>query len=271
MAAQGIRPKKALGQHFVFDENTLRRIARIAGVGPGGRVVEVGAGLGGLTAVLASTGARVVALEIDARLFPVLREVAAGPSVRIVQADALQVDWTALLGGEPGWAMVANLPYNVAARIVVRALEEAPMIDRFVVMVQREVGERLAARRAEAGYGAVSLKVAYFAEARVVGRVPASVFLPRPRVESVLLELKRRSAPPLDPSEVPYDRLFAVVRAGFSQRRKMLRRSLSGTLDPETFDAAGVDPSRRAEELGIEDWGRLVMCEQRRKDSGAGE
>lgn len=145
------------------------------------------------------------------------------------------------------------------------------MIDRFVVMVQREVGERLAARRAEAGYGAVSLKVAYFAEARVVGRVPASVFLPRPRVESVLLELKRRSAPPLDPSEVPYDRLFAVVRAGFSQRRKMLRRSLSGTLDPETFDAAGVDPSRRAEELGIEDWGRLVMCEQRRKDSGAGE
>jgi 16S rRNA (adenine1518-N6/adenine1519-N6)-dimethyltransferase len=125
-------------------------------------------------------------------------------------------------------------------------------------MVQREVGERMAARAGEDAYGAVSVKVDYWSRAEVVGRVPATVFVPRPNVESVLVRLERRSAPAVDPSLVSYDRLFSVVRAGFAQRRKMLRRSLAAIVDPEAFEAAGIAPEARAEELDVAQWGRLA-------------
>jgi 16S rRNA (adenine1518-N6/adenine1519-N6)-dimethyltransferase len=147
---------------------------------------------------------------------------------------------------------------KVAVPVVVRVLEDAPAVDRAVVMVQREVGERLAAGPGEEAYGAVSVKVAYYAEASVVGRVPSTVFVPRPRVESVLVKLVRREKVAVDPSLVSADRLFTVVRAGFGQRRKMLRRSLAGVVDPAAFDTAGVSPQARAEELSVEEWGRLA-------------
>jgi 16S rRNA (adenine1518-N6/adenine1519-N6)-dimethyltransferase len=170
------------------------------------------------------------------------------------------VDWPTLLAGAARWTLVANLPYNVATPTILRILDETPIVVRFLVMVQREVGERLAAPVGNPAYGAVSVKVAYWAEADVVGRVPASVFVPRPRVESVLVRIERRARPAVDPQVVRADELFRLVRAGFAQRRKMLRRSLSGLVSAEVFAAGGIDPSARAEELGVEDWGRLAAA-----------
>ena len=159
--------------------------------------------------------------------------------------------------GSPAWSLVANLPYNVATPVVVRVLEEAPQVRSLLVMVQREVGERMAAAAGDPSYGAVSVKVAYWATASVVGRVPPTVFVPRPKVESALVRIERRDQPAVPASVVSYERLFQVVRAGFSQRRKMLRRSLAGVVEPEAFAAAGVAPEARAEELDVEEWGRL--------------
>ena len=196
LLANQLHPSRALGQNFVADGNTVRRIVRLAGIAPGRRVVEIGAGLGSLTLALVEAGATVTAVEIDRFVVPVLRDQVESLGVRVVEADALTVDWGELLGEDPAgepWALVANLPYNVAVPLVVRVLEEAPQVSSLLVMVQREVGERLAAGPGDDSYGAVSVKVAYWATASVVGRVSASVFIPRPRVESVLVRLDRRS------------------------------------------------------------------------------
>jgi len=254
-----LRPSKALGQHFVADPNTVRRVVRLAGVDAFSRVVEVGAGLGSLTLALAGTGAEVVAVEVDRHLVPLLRSILLEhPNVRVVQADALEVDWEALLGEEPGWALVANLPYNVATPLVIRILEDAPMVCSLLVMVQREVGERLAAAPGASAYGAVSVKVSYWATAAVVGLVPATVFVPKPSIESALVRIDRRERPAVGESVVSYARLVEVVGAGFAHRRKMLRRSLAGVVVPEAFAAAGVAPTARAEELDVEQWARLA-------------
>lgn len=254
----GLRPSRALGQNFVADPNTVRRIARVAGVGPGDLVVEIGAGLGSLTLALAETGALVTAVEVDRHLVPVLQSVvASAPGVQVVEADARSLDWSALLA-DGSWVLVANLPYNLATPLVADLLDGVPQLARMLVMVQREVGERLAAGPGDPAYGAVSVKVAYWATASLAGRVPATVFVPQPKVESVLVDIRRRSAPAVAPAIVGPDRLFAVVRAGFAQRRKMLRRSLAGVVAPEAFDAAGVAGTARAEELDVAAWGRLA-------------
>lgn len=255
----GLRPSRALGQNFVTDPNTVRRIARMAGVGPGDRVLEIGPGLGSLTLALAETGAAVTAVEVDRHLIPVLDEVLSGQAgVRVVHADAMTADWTALLGDRPDWVLVANLPYNIATPLVADLLDRVPVVARMLVMVQREVGERLCAGPGEEAYGAVSVKVRYWAEARLAGRVAPSVFHPRPNVESVLVDIRRRSAPAVDPAVVAPERLFSVVRAGFATRRKMLRRALAGVVEPEAFAAAGVAPESRAEDLDVAAWGRLA-------------
>lgn len=254
-----LHPSRALGQNFVADANTVRRIVRLAEVHRGQPVVEIGAGLGSLTLALAEAGAEVTAVEIDRHVVPVLRHQVEPHGVRVVEADAKRLDWPELLGDGPEpWALVANLPYNVATPLVIRVLEEAPQVGSLLVMVQREVGERMAAKAGDEAYGAVSVKIAYWATATVVGRVPAAVFVPRPRVESVLVRLVRRSDAPWKPGDPSYDRLFAVVRGGFAHRRKMLRRSLSDLVDPATFEEAGIDPTARAEELTLEQWGRLA-------------
>ena len=260
LSGHGLRPSKALGQNFVADPNTVRRIARISGVSSGSRVLEIGAGLGSLTLALAETGASVVAVETDRHLTPVLRSVVEPVGVEVVEGDAMTIDLADLLAERAAgpWSLVANLPYNVATPLVLRTLVEVPAVTQLLVMVQREVGERMAARAGEDAYGAVSVRIAYFARAEVVGRVPASVFIPRPRVESVLVRLERLPAPAVDPLVVGYERLDAVVRAGFGQRRKMLRRSLAGVVEPGAFERAGVGPMPRAEELDISQWGRLA-------------
>jgi 16S rRNA (adenine1518-N6/adenine1519-N6)-dimethyltransferase len=255
--AHGLAPSRALGQNFVADPNTVRRITRLAEVGPDDHVVEIGAGLGSLTLALAETGAEVTAVETDRYLLPVLREVAEPHGVRVVEGDAQRLDWDDVLAGADRWVLVANLPYNVATPLVLDLLDEVPAIERMLVMVQREAGERLAAGPGDPAYGIPSVKVAYWAEAAVVGKVPASVFVPRPRVESVLVRITRRPEPATD---ADLERLFALVRAGFGQRRKMLRRSLSGLVDAEAFERAGIRPEARAEELSVEDWGRLAAA-----------
>lgn len=238
----------------------MRRIARLAGVGAGDRVVEIGAGLGSLTLALLETGASVTAVEIDRYLVPVLRSVVEPAGATVVEGDALRLDWPALLGDEPGWVLVANLPYNVATPLVADLLDFVPAISRMLVMVQKEVGERLAAGAGDEAYGAVSVKVAYWARARVVGKVPPTVFVPQPKVDSALVAIERRPAPAVDPALVSAERLFTVVRAGFAHRRKMLRGALAGVVTPEAFEAAGVRPESRAEELDVEAWGRLARA-----------
>ena len=256
LSDHGLAPRRQLGQNFVADPNTVRRIARLAGVGPGDHVLEIGAGLGSLTLALAETGAELVAVEVDRGIVPVLREVVAdAANVNVVEADALRADWDALLASAPSWVLVANLPYNVATPLVCDLLDGVPAIARMLVMVQREVAERFCATPRSEAYGAVSVKVAYWATSRVAGTVPASVFVPRPNVESALAEIVRRPAPATDADR---EVLFHLVRVAFGQRRKMLRRSLAAEVDPEVFAAAGIDPQRRPEELDVVEWGALA-------------
>jgi 16S rRNA (adenine1518-N6/adenine1519-N6)-dimethyltransferase len=315
LADHGIAPSRALGQNFVTDPNLVERVARLARVGPGDRVLEIGAGLGSLTVALAATGAEVLAVEIDRYLVPVLRGLVEPLGVKVVEADAMSCDWAELLGGDnaaggdapraggealagdapgaggealdgdaPGaggealaggvdasrvaragvrpWVLVANLPYNIATPLVADLLAHVPSIGRMLVMIQREVGERLAAAPGSRTYGAVSVRVAYFAEARVLARVPADVFLPRPNVESVLVEILRRPSPAVPTTVATYEEIDRLVRAGFSGRRKMLRRSLAGLVTEEAFAAAGVESTRRPEELGVETWGKLAACQR---------
>ncbi len=266
----GIHPSRALGQNFLADPNTARRIVRLADVGPGTRVLEIGPGLGALTVALAEAGATVHALELDRHLIPILKAVVSGiPNVTVEQGDALTWDFAALRD-EPlrdkslrdkSWVCVSNLPYNVATPVVARLLEEAPQMTRMLLMVQREVGERLVAPPGSRIYGAVSVKVAYHATSRIVGAVPPTVFVPRPKVDSALVLLERRPAPSVD---VPsYDALFRLVGAGFAQRRKMLRRALVPVLADRTeavLIAAGVAPTERAEALDLESWASLARA-----------
>jgi 16S rRNA (adenine1518-N6/adenine1519-N6)-dimethyltransferase len=244
----------------VADPNTVRRIARLAGVGAGDRVVEIGPGLGSLTLALVETGAEVTAVEVDRHLLPALREVVEPHGARVVHGDALRLDWHELLGPpdpDSPWTLVANLPYNVATPLVLDLLAGVPAITRMLVMVQREVGERLAARAGDKAYGIPSVKVAYRAEAEVVGRVPPTVFVPQPKVESALVRIVRRPSPAVDADPAV---LFRLVEAGFRQRRKMVRRSLAGLAGAEAFARAGVRPEARAEELDLHAWGALARA-----------
>ena len=263
LADHGVRPSRALGQNFLADANTARRVVRLAGIGPRSRVLEIGPGVGSLTLALVEEASEVLALELDRHLLPVLEEVLSGAAgVRVVHGDALRADYQALLGPDPGaWTMVSNLPYNVATPLVAHLLEDVPQIDRLVVMVQKEVAERLAAPPGTPAAGAISVKVAYHAQSSVLAVVPPTVFVPRPRVDSAVVAFDRLAVPPVD---VPSPQLmFDLARAGFGQRRKTLRQSLRPVLGPrseEVLRAAGLDPSARAETLSLEDWAALTRA-----------
>lgn len=257
----GLAPSRALGQNFLADPNTARKIVRLARVEPGDAVLEIGPGIGSLTTALLDAGARVTAIELDRHVVPALLETVGADTIRLVEGDALVVDLPGLLATAPRWHMVSNLPYNVATPIVMRVLETAPTVESLLVMVQREVGERLAAEPGTKTYGAPSVKVAYYASAGVVGMVPPTVFVPAPRVESALVRMVRHERPPVDvPSPA---QLFALVRAGFGQRRKMLRGALRAELGDrveQVLDAAGIDPRARAETLALADWAALARA-----------
>lgn len=261
----GIRPTKTLGQNFVIDGGTVRKIVRSAGVVAGERVVEIGPGLGSLTLGLLEAGASLVAVEIDpvlagalpATVAAHLPEVAGTDRFTVVTADALEV--TELPGAAPT-ALVANLPYNVSVPVLLTFLERFPSLERVLVMVQAEVADRLAAPPGSRTYGVPSAKVAWYASARRTSTVARSVFWPVPNVDSALVRLERREPPRTTASRAE---VFAVVDAAFAQRRKMLRSAL-GTLagSVETAEAAlraaGVDPQTRGERLDIEAFTRVA-------------
>ncbi|SEF27491.1 16S rRNA (adenine1518-N6/adenine1519-N6)-dimethyltransferase [Amycolatopsis pretoriensis] len=257
-----VRPTKKLGQNFVHDPNTVRRIVELAGVGEGDVVLEVGPGLGSLTLGLLATGARVVAVEIDPKLAERLPETVAerGPDaadrLTVVGADALRVTREQL--GEPT-ALVANLPYNVAVPVVLHLLAEVPSLRSGLVMVQTEVADRMAAGPGSRIYGVPSVKLAWYGPARKVAAVPRSVFWPVPNVDSALVAFERGDAPASDDR----DRLFGLVDAAFSQRRKTLRAALAGWAGSaeragELLTAAGIDPKTRGEQLNVHDFARLA-------------
>ena len=224
--------------------------------------MEIGAGLGSLTIALAETGASVVAVEIDSDLVEVLADVVGGHDVTIVHGDAADLDWPRVLADSLTWKLVANLPYNVATPLILDLLRDVPQIESMLVMVQREAGERLVAAEGDSAVGIPSMIVAYHGSARIVGRVPASVFVPRPRVDSVLVRIDRHRSPPVS---APMSEIDPILRRAYGQRRKMLRRSLAGLVEEGVFAKAGVDSSDRPQDLSIGDWGRLA--EQLQADS----
>lgn len=253
----GLRPDKSLGQHFLVDPNQVDRIVRLAGVKPGDNVVEVGPGLGALTSGLIEAGANVVAVEIDDDLVRVLRGEFDPADVTVVHSDALTVDWSQATPADREWAMVANLPYNVATPLVLDVFDFVPQVTSMLVMVQREVAERLVAKPGTSAYGIPSVKIAYWATGELVAKIPPTVFLPPPRVESALVHLKRHAEPRFDE---PIDQVFPLVKTAFNQRRKMIRKSLNGMVSAEVFEAAGIDPQLRPEQLGVEDWVKLSVA-----------
>ena len=220
LEAHGIRPLKRLGQNFVIDPNTIRKVVSASGAGPGDAVLEVGAGVGSLTLGLVAAARHVTAIEVDPRLAPILAEtVGAIPNCDLLFVDVLTTD----LGALPADAVVANLPYNVAVPVIFKVLEEAPAVRRITVMTQREVGERLAAAPGSKVYGRTSVMTWLHAEATVVAPVSRRAFYPVPNVDSVIVRLERVDRPITVPVELVRD----VVRHAFAQRRKTMRNSLS--------------------------------------------
>lgn len=260
LARHGLAPRPSLGQHFLVDPNTITRVVELAGVKPGDQVLEVGAGLGTLTIALNAAGARVIAIEQDRGLRPALEEVLLGRDrIQVVWGDAMALDLGKLLGGRPT-QLVANLPYHIAVPLLMTVLEEIPDIGRCTVMVQKEVGERIVAAPGTDAYGAVSAKIAYLAETSIPFKVSRRVFLPEPAVESVVVAVKRRAKPPVAGIK---DRIFAVIDAGFAQRRKTIRAALRNAgLDAgriaQALDAAGVAGETRAERLGLAEFAAIA-------------
>ncbi len=261
----GIRPTKQWGQNFVVDGNTVRRIVRVSGVGADDVVVEVGPGLGSLTLALLPVVRRVVAVEVDPTLAAALPATVADHApaladrLEVVAADALAVTE---LPGPPPTALVANLPYNVSVPVVLRMLERFPSLRTVLVMVQLEVAERLAAPPGSRTYGVPSVKAAWYADVRLAGQVPRSVFWPVPNVDSGLVSLTRRDAPATTAAR---EDVFRVVDAAFAQRRKTLRAALAGwagspAAAEEALVAAGVDPRTRGEQLDVAAFARIAAA-----------
>jgi 16S rRNA (adenine1518-N6/adenine1519-N6)-dimethyltransferase len=267
-ARLGLRPTKKLGQNFVIDANTVRRIVRDSLVQSDDVVLEVGPGLGSLTLGLLAVAARVVAVEVDEVLAAALpqtvaeRYPSAAARLDVVPADALRMEH---LPGSPPTTLVSNLPYNVAVPVVLHVLGTFATIRSALVMVQSEVADRMAAPPGSRTYGVPSAKIAWYAHAQRAGTIGRGVFWPTPNVDSALVRLVRRPPPA---TSVPRQEVFAVVDAAFGQRRKSLRGALSGwagtpAAAEELLRAAGVDPAARGESLDIASFARLA--EQRRR------
>jgi 16S rRNA (adenine1518-N6/adenine1519-N6)-dimethyltransferase len=275
----GLRPTKRLGQNFVHDANTVRRIVTAANLAAEDVVLEVGPGLGSLTLALLGVADRVLALEVDPLLAGALPATVAARAprraggLRVLTADALRARRAEIVeaaGGQQPTVLVANLPYNTAVPLLLHLLAELPSLRRGLVMVQAEVAERLAAPPGTRCYGAPSVKAAWFADVRRAGPVPRAVFWPVPQVDSGLVRLTRRPAPSPMPGDtapgvtVPRERVFALVDAAFAQRRKTLRAALApwagsaGTAE-RVLRAAGVDPSARGEQLTVGDFARIAL------------
>jgi 16S rRNA (adenine1518-N6/adenine1519-N6)-dimethyltransferase len=255
-----IAPKKSLGQNFLHDPNALEKIVCAADLMPGDTVLEIGPGTGTLTVRLAQSRANVIAVEIDARLLPVLdQQLADFQNVQIVHADILQTDVESLVNGDD-YVVIANLPYYITSAILRHLLEARHKPQRMVITVQQEVADRLTAKPGDLSLLAVS--VLFYGKPSIVSRLNPATFWPRPDVDSAVVRIDVYDAPPVDiPSEGLF---FKVVRAGFGQKRKQLKNSIGsglGISHPDAaalLDEAGIDPTRRAETLTLEEWAALT-------------
>ena len=264
----GIRPSRRLGQNFVTDAGTVRRITALADLGPADVVLEVGPGFGSLTLPLLAAAGRVVAIEVDPTLACELPQTVAARApglagrLEVVTADAARVRD---LPGPPPTVLVANLPYNVAVPVVLHLLATAPSLRRGLVMVQAEVADRMSSPPGSRIYGVPSVKLAWFAEVRRAGPVPRTVFWPEPRVDSGLVAFTRREPPP----GAAREEVFAVVDAAFAQRRKTLRAALapwagSAAAAEQVLRQAAVDPALRGESLGVAEFARIAIAGRQR-------
>lgn len=259
-ATLGLQPTKRLGQNFVVDANTVRRIVRVAGVQPGDAVLEVGPGLGSLTLGLLEAGARVTAVEIDPRLAGLLPKTVAGlvpdAELEVILGDALRLPE---VPGDPV-RLVANLPYNVSVPVLLHLLGILPSLRTGLVMVQAEVGQRIAAPPGSRVYGGPSVKAAWYGRWSTAGAVSRQVFWPVPNVDSILVAFERAEPPG---TEAERAAVFRLVDAAFGQRRKMLRQALAGVLGSEAsavIEAAGVDPTARGEQVDVAGFLRIARA-----------
>ncbi|HJE21731.1 16S rRNA (adenine(1518)-N(6)/adenine(1519)-N(6))-dimethyltransferase RsmA [uncultured Bifidobacterium sp.] len=262
----GVSPTKKFGQNFVIDPGTVRRIVREAGVKAGDRVLEVGPGLGSLTLAILETGATVTAVEIDPPLAERLPRTvaefmpAAAERLTVITSDALALTPDMLATGDDRLTLVANLPYNVATPIILTLLERFERLDSFLVMVQKEVADRLAAGPGSKIYGTPSVKLAWYGTSERAGVIGRNVFWPAPNVDSALVRFSRYAEPRFP--GVDRTRVFALIDAAFGQRRKTLHAALKRLVPAEAFAAAGIDPTRRGETLTIDEFARLTQATQ---------
>jgi 16S rRNA (adenine1518-N6/adenine1519-N6)-dimethyltransferase len=256
----GLRPDKRLGQNFLLDEAALQSVVKAAQIEPQDTVLEIGPGLGSLTRHLALASSQVIAVELDGRLIPLLNEVLVPyPNVQLLQGDILTINLSQLLP-QPGYLVVANIPYYITSSVIRHLLELESPPRRFVLTVQSEVAGRICASPGDLSLLALSVQV--YGQPRVTARIPAEAFYPSPQVDSAIVRVDLYPAPLIPPSLL--DNFFRLIKAGFSQKRKTLRNALSGGLGWTTSQAAellqksGLDPMRRAETLSIPEWEQLV-------------
>ncbi len=256
----GIRPRKSLGQNFLADHNALLKIVRDAEIGPDDAVLEIGAGLGSLTRLLAVSAKSVTAIEIDRELFPVLEAVTKPfGNVRLVEGDVLKIPMETLFAGD-GYKVVANIPYYITSAVIRHLLEAPIRPDRVVLTMQQEVAERILSQ--DEKMSLLSLSVQIYGQARIASQIPAACFIPEPKVDSSVLVVDIYPEAKLSREEV--DLLFRLAHAAFNQKRKMLRNSLQAVLGgdsevvSEILMRAEIDPQRRPENLALDDWIRLV-------------
>jgi 16S rRNA (adenine1518-N6/adenine1519-N6)-dimethyltransferase len=265
----GIVLKKSLGQNFLIDQNILHKIVGAAELTIDKGALEIGPGIGALTQQLAKTAGRVLAVEIDQRLLPILSETLEPyPHASVVHGDVLKLDLPALLrqhfDGVAGVSVVANLPYYITTPIIMKLLEEKLPLENIVVMIQKEVADRMSAKPGTKDYGSLSIAVQYYCEAELVTIVPRTVFVPQPNVDSAVIRLRVRENPPVDVQDEDF--FFEVVRACFVQRRKTIYNNLQARfftketkheLEP-LLQSCGIDPIRRGETLSMDEYARLA-------------
>lgn len=270
--AHGFKVRKALGQNFLMDANIIEKIVRFADLTEQDLTFEIGPGLGVLTRRLARSAGRVIAVELDQNLLPILQETLADfPNAEVVHGDALKVDFdrlaeerTAGVFGRQGkkYKLVANLPYYITTPLLMHLLTNGFNLERLVVMMQREVADRLQASPGGKDYGSLSVAVQYYTVPEIVVRVPKTVFYPAPDVDSAVVRLTKREAPPVDVTSE--ELFFKVVRAAFGQRRKTLLNSLTGSglaareTWLEVLSKTGIDPARRGETLSLQEFADLA-------------
>ncbi len=264
--AHGFRLSKSLGQNFLADKNTIERIMEGSLIGDEDLVIEIGPGIGVLTEAVAGRAKKVIAIEIDSRLIPILKETMAEfRNVEIINSDILKTDLIKLIDDNPGYRgikIIGNLPYYITTPIIMKILEDRVPADSITIMLQKEVADRIRANPSTKDYGALTVAVQYYCTVEVVAQVPREAFVPRPNVDSTVIRLDIRKDKPVNPIDEKL--FFMIVKAAFGQRRKTLLNALSapGWMQKheigEMLDGLGIDPSRRGETLSIAEFSRIA-------------